>query len=302
MTVRRSIGGFTIIELLIALAMLAFVSSQLLLVFQTQQKAYLANERILDVQEDARLIMDLLVQETRMAGYMVPEVAASSKIDGGANAADVFCVSDANQIADAAVVNRSIRFNRAAPAIAPGAGATTITLQGGHLDVDMDGTDDFDVGQGLIIAGGGDSFCARIVSKLGNVITIDRALDTGFTTAARVVPAIIYQVGGAGGLGLTRNGTLVSAEVEDLQVEFGVDVNLDGLIGGGGEFPIHDLNGFNPALMRQVRLTVTTRTSVADPDFNGGFDAAGNRVAGVGDNFRRRRFIASVRPRNIGNP
>jgi hypothetical protein len=124
-----------------------------------------------------------------------------------------------------------------------------------------------------------------------------------FGTDARIVPAVMYQVGGAGGLGISRNGLMLSAEVEDLQVEFGVDVNGDNIIDPvTGEFPVHDLAGFDPARILQVRLSVTTRTAQGDPEFTGGYPAAANRAAGAADNFRRRRFVASIRPRNLGNP
>jgi type II secretory pathway pseudopilin PulG len=300
----RSTDGFTIIALLVAMAMLAVVSSQLFLVFQTQQKAYITNERILDVQEDARLIMDLLVQETRMAGFMVPEVTAASSIDGGAGGPDIFCVSDANEIADAQLTNRTSSFNGARPTAAPAKTQGYVDVFAGDLDIDGDGADDFAAGQAVILAEAGVSVCRTITSigGGGTRINVDSDWQSDFTVNARAVPAVMYQVQ-AGGLGMTRNGTLLSAEVEDLQVEFGIDVNGDDLIvAADGEFPINDLAGFNVSRTRQIRVTVTTRTNQGDPDFTGGYDAAANRAAGAADTFRRRRFVASIKPRNLGNP
>ena len=113
----------------------------------------------------------------------------------------------------------------------------------------------------------------------------------------------MYQVGGGvGGLGLMRNGLLLSAEVEDLQIEFAVDVNADNLITAPAEFPINDLTGFDSSRILGAQITVTTRTAQADPRFNGAYPASANRAAGPADNFRRRRFITSSRPRNLGNP
>jgi prepilin-type N-terminal cleavage/methylation domain-containing protein len=300
-------SGFTIIELLVALVIMAIVSSQLLLAFQGQKEAYITNERILDVQEDARLVMDLISTETRMAGFMVPRVAGLTSISGGAATADVFCVSDSNEIADATLATASQPFDRARPLGPIAAGATSFLLQPGDLDIDSDGADDFSAGQALIIADSANSFCAQIQNVDAVATRIDivatSPLPTGFGTDARIVPAVMYRMAGGGGLGLSRNGLMLSAEVEDLQVEFGVDVNGDSVIDPlTGEFPIHNLAGFDPAGILQVRLTVTTRTTQADPDFTGQFPAAADRPAGAGtDNFRRRRFVASIRPRNLGN-
>ena len=300
-------SGFTVIELLVSLAIMAIVSSQLLLVFQGQQEAYVTNERILDIQEDARLVMDLISTETRMAGFMVPRVTGLTSINGGA-APDIFCVSDANEIADGTLATASQPFDRGRPLGPTAVGATSIFLQPGDLDIDSDGADDFSTGQALIIADSTNSWCAPIVTVDAAAGRLDLpavfAIPTAFPTTARVVPAVMYQVGGAGGLGLSRNGLLLSAEVEDLQVEFGVDVNGDSIIDPlTGEFPIHNLAGFDPASILQVRLTVTTRTAQGDQDFTGQFPAAADRPGGAAtDNFRRRRFVASIRPRNLGNP
>jgi prepilin-type N-terminal cleavage/methylation domain-containing protein len=300
-------SGFTVIELLVALAIMAIVSSQLLLVFQGQQEAYVTNERILDVQEDARLVMDLASTETRMAGFMVPRVTGLTSINGGAGAADLFCVSDSNEIADTTLATASAPFDRARPLGPTAVGAVSLFVQPGDLDIDSDGAVDFSTGQSIIIADSTNSWCAPILAVDTAASRIDIpaafAVPTAFGTNARIVPAVLYQVLAAG-LGLTRNGLMLSAEVEDLQIEFGVDVNGDSLIDPlAGEFPIHNLAGFDPARILQARLTVTTRTTQADPDFTGQFPAAADRIAGAAtDNFRRRRFVASIRPRNLGNP
>jgi hypothetical protein len=150
------------------------------------------------------------------------------------------------------------------------------------------------------------------VNTVSGVITLSlpTQIPYAFGTGARVVPAIMYQVTAAG---LTRNGMLLSAEVEDLQVEFGIDVNGDGWIDPNplaGEVdidgqgpPLWNPFGFDPSEILQVQLTVTTRTAQGDPDFVGQFPVAANRTfVQPADTFRRRRFIASIRPRNIGNP
>ncbi len=305
MSQRNHSPGFTLIELMVSLVIMTVISAQLLLVFQGQKRAYMTNERILDAQEDARLVMDLLTTEARMGAFMVPRSAGFASIDGGVAGSDVFCVSDATEIADVTLNNASQPFDRARPLGPMVAGGTTLFLQPGHLDIDSDGTDDFTAGQSIIIGDGTNSFCARItvVDPATDRIDIAAPLPNPYGTGARIVPALMYQVGGGvGGLGLLRNGLLLSSEVEDLQIEFGVDVNADNVITVPAEFPINDLTGFDASRILRTRITVTARTSQPDPQFNGAFPAAANRGAGPADNFRRRRFISSSRPRNLGNP
>ena len=99
---------------------------------------------------------------------------------------------------------------------------------------------------------------------------------------------------------LTRNTLVLSSLLEDVQVEFGVDVDGDGQL-GAGEFPIHDLNASNPSAVLSVRLSVLTRTAAGEPGTMGpGRQAVANRAAsGVGDTFKRRLVNLTVTPPNL---
>lgn len=306
MRLRRN-AGYSLVELLVALAVLAILTAQLFVVFSSQKRAYVNNERVLDVQEDARLVMELLTTETRMAGYMVPQRAGVSSRDGGNAAADALCVSDPSVLDEDDVRTEDDRYDRARVAtIAAGGGAVTLSS---IAQLDVDGADaavDFAEDAGIILADGARSHCARITDvnvATGEVeFTPALPLPATWTVAQiRATPAIVYEVDG-GGLGLTRNSLLLSGEVEDLQVEYGVDVNDDEILDmdDAAEWPLDDLDGVDSAEVRSVRLTVTTRTTQPDAEYTGpGRAAAANRTAGAGDSFRRRRFVASVLPRNL---
>jgi hypothetical protein len=105
--------------------------------------------------------------------------------------------------------------------------------------------------------------------------------------------------------GLHRNDILMSPEVEDLQIEVGLDVNNDGLIDTSDtsvEFPLDTSDGLDAQRIRTLRLTVITRTDQVDVTCGtacSGRQAAGDRVAGAADGRRRRRFVATVAPRNM---
>jgi hypothetical protein len=97
---------------------------------------------------------------------------------------------------------------------------------------------------------------------------------------------------------------LLSTQVEDLQVEFGVDANNDGDIDTdpvAGEFPVHDLNSSNPSRVRTVRLSVMTRTRLENIKLPpAARQALANRNAATDtDRFGRRIISVTAAPRNL---
>ncbi len=61
--------GFTLIEILIAMAITGIVSAAIFTAFQSQQKSYAAQEDVVVMQQNLRAGMDMMVREIRMAGY-----------------------------------------------------------------------------------------------------------------------------------------------------------------------------------------------------------------------------------------
>jgi len=61
--------GFTLIELLIAMAITGIVAGAIFTAFQSQQKSYLIQDQVTEMQQNLRAGMDLMVREIRMAGY-----------------------------------------------------------------------------------------------------------------------------------------------------------------------------------------------------------------------------------------
>ena len=62
-------NGFTLIELLVAMAITGIVAGAIFTAFQSQQKSYLIQDQITEMQQNLRAGMDLMVREIRMAGY-----------------------------------------------------------------------------------------------------------------------------------------------------------------------------------------------------------------------------------------
>ena len=62
-------NGFTLIELLVAMAITGIVAGAIYTAFQSQQKSYLIQEQVAEMQQNLRAAMDIMVREIRMAGY-----------------------------------------------------------------------------------------------------------------------------------------------------------------------------------------------------------------------------------------
>jgi prepilin-type N-terminal cleavage/methylation domain-containing protein len=297
----RPINGFSLIEIMVALAILGFAVSQAFAVFNAQHKTFTRTESSIEVQQDVRIVAEAILSDIRMAGYMVPKQAGIASIDGRSSGADILCVSDAEKIADAEAIDAVIRFDRTRTTSLVDEKVSSATLEPADVDLDGDTNDDFIVDQGVIIVDGTSSHCGAISGITGldsNVLAFAPNTPSGFDGAAgstRAVPAIVYSVSGTDPL---RNGHRVASQVEDLQIEFGVDGNADGLV-ADSEYQ-HDLNGQDPLDILAVRLSVITRADGEDASLDStGRPAAANRTAGAVDGFRRRRITATIMPRNL---
>jgi type IV pilus assembly protein PilW len=78
----RKNEGLTLIELLIALAVGAFVMAGLYRTSIGQQKSYTVQDQVVDVQQNVRAAVDRMTREIRMAGYHKDLLAAAGNISG----------------------------------------------------------------------------------------------------------------------------------------------------------------------------------------------------------------------------
>jgi len=68
--------GFTLVEVLLALLMGGIVLAAVMNSFQSQHTTYLAQDQVVEMQENARVAMEMLVRDIRSAGYDPNDIGA----------------------------------------------------------------------------------------------------------------------------------------------------------------------------------------------------------------------------------
>ena len=90
--VKSNRKGFTLIELLVAMAITGIVAGAIFTAFLSQQKSYLIQDQVADMQQNLRAAMDIMVREIRMAGY--DPTGSSGATILGANSSNINITMD----------------------------------------------------------------------------------------------------------------------------------------------------------------------------------------------------------------
>ena len=69
MTIRNNKGGFTLIELLIAMAISTVVMTAIYSAYQSQLKSHITQQKVVEMQQNARAAMFVMEREIKMSGY-----------------------------------------------------------------------------------------------------------------------------------------------------------------------------------------------------------------------------------------
>ncbi len=76
--------GFTLVELMIAMAVGGIVMGAVMTSFLSQHRSYLAQDEVVEMQQNARVAMDMLTRDIRSAGYDPNDLGAAI-VTAGAN-------------------------------------------------------------------------------------------------------------------------------------------------------------------------------------------------------------------------
>src|SRR2546427_12650285 len=77
----RSQDGFTLVELMVAMSIFLLILVGIFQVFDPSSRAYSTSERKLGVQQNARVAMDAMARQIRMAGYFPENIDADPAND-----------------------------------------------------------------------------------------------------------------------------------------------------------------------------------------------------------------------------
>jgi prepilin-type N-terminal cleavage/methylation domain-containing protein len=269
----RGSTGFTLIELMVSLALLAVVTVYLTEMLTRQSRTYSVVDTVTEVQQNVRAIANLLEREMRVTGLLVPESAAVCGLDSTA-ASDVLFVTDGEAVRFGSALDYSLGVSvnggysgtsnndllqledpsGAGMRSPPDPGGTLLTVDGSATyDLDGDGVNDADFrqGAGVIVVdrknpqrGSSCGVITQVPDVAGNTLVVDFRLGgsaPGGTPLAPRLPgdpgqelvAVPAHVYQVVGTQLLRDGLLLADDVEDLQIGFFYDFDDDGDVDAG---------------------------------------------------------------------
>ena len=324
-------SGFTLIELMVSMAILALISIYLTGMLTQQNRAYTVVDQVTEAQSNTRAISQILEREVRMSGSLVPEGGAACGVDNTGEP-DILFVTDSEPLQ----ITSTMNYELGAPIDSGFTGSNTeiirlnaaaggVVLDGEPFyDTDEDGIvdSDFRPGSGVIVIDPLNpergSACGVIVddgvNAAGSTITVDFSDSPGNianrqpgrpVSALVAIPAHRYMIDDENRL--FRDELVLAEDVEDFQVALFFDTDKiaagyeDEMGSDDGDGP-YEASGRDHSELRQIRFNFVTRARRADPSLQDAtFQASENRdpVAGT-DGFRRRVYRGSVRLRNIG--
>ena len=268
MRTQRSALGFTLIEVMITVAVFGTVTWYLGEVLIRQSRVYTVVDNLIETQQNLRAVGSLIEEEIRTTGFLVPEGAAICGWDTLAGTPDVdpdVLFVTASEVIDPAGMNNlqlGAGVNGIVAATVFGSASvafqlSTLVLDGNAFyDLDANGTPESDflftaapLRQGGVIFvdrgnPGRGTACGLItaINTATNTITVDLTVAGAATPVAIqgaggfvdlvAVPAHAYWIQGPNGPNptLMRDGMVLAPDVEDLQIAFFYDLDDDDVV------------------------------------------------------------------------
>jgi len=269
-------NGITLIELLVALVITAGLIAIIYRTFIGQQKTYVVQEQVVDMQQNMRIAINRMMTEIRMAGF--------------GNLSMVLPVTIAGNT-----------FNNAINVNTPTAGALTIVYATGGTATltnattagqnqvvvstltDTHGNPLFDTGnRRYICIGGLESHTITSIDNGTRTITLNGTLLFNHLVGTSVftIKALSYQVAVVDGIPtLLRDENLGGGPQPQAE-------HIENL-----QFATFDGDGnptVNPPAIRVIRASLMARTAMSDPELKGT------------DGYRRREIASNIHLRNMG--
>jgi len=254
--------GLTLIELLIALVLSSILIAALYRGFISQQKNYTVQDQVADMQQNLRIAISQMTTEIRMAGYGGDILSMFANINGFTDLITPASNSITIILADEVGV---LKENAAK-------GASQLKVTNARIFNNDK--------KKYLCLNGLNNYLVQSVTSDTIVLTTPLAEGHPINQPLYLVKAITYSLGLSGGkTALRRNentgggGQPLAENIESLQ------------------FTYSDINGnvtANPPDIRMVKVTVTAKTNMVDPQLKGG------------DGYRRRTLSSNIKVRNFG--
>lgn len=261
--------GFTLIELLIAMALSGIVIAAIYSLYLSQAKSYVIQDQVAEMQQNARVAMEMMIRDIRMAGFGAPKSNISSWIDwvtGVTIDTNPKIVQGSGSAPDTIYIVGCFDSPLASLSTSALSGATSLSLQSATEASKFNTTS-----KKVICVGGAEN--ALITAISGSTLTIDTdptsannqglTGDYGVGTSIYLVKAITYSIvsntlkrnenTGAGRQPLAEN-------IENLQISQSGD---------------------------SINISLTARTDKPDPDYTNN------------SGYRQRRLTSRVIMRNL---
>jgi prepilin-type N-terminal cleavage/methylation domain-containing protein len=280
--------GLTLIELLIAMAISAILIAAIYRTFIRQQKTYTVQEQVVDMQQNARVAINRMMREIRMAGFGNVSTVVSPVLPFQAKDGPFYNVitpsdnkNNVGQNDDQITIIGAFEQISTLTAV-PTVGTNTIQLAGNTSEFDLNY-------QKYLCIGGLETHTVANIDTPTNTITFLDNVMNNFTVGIPVykVKAITYKVrwdnSNPNMPVLTREdntdggGSQVVAEnIENLQFRYTLED------GSESDLPA------DPSKIRLVKVTVNARTGMSDSEFKGGTGG-----------YRRRVISSNILVRNV---
>jgi len=297
--VLNSHKGFTLIELMISLAVASIVTAGIYGFYHVQQKSAVTQQLVVEMQQNIRATMSLMKREIRMAGY---DPWAVNGIDDDSNG-----VRDEDD-----------------PGETAGSGIKTAARHSIEFDWDMDGDgtiDTTDAGEGITYSfeasddtdsdGIADSGSAPLGRDPGDAVLVTMADDIHAVGFAYAFDDDAPAAPGYGLLDLSANNNVIWAFDADADGDLDtiLDTNDDGRIDtadtpGGALFadqvPVMTPVSINNIRAVRIWLLGRTRSPVRGHQETRIYVVGDRRVNPSGDSFQRRLLVETIHCRNMG--
>ena len=275
----RKNKGFSLIELLVGMAITSILVGALYRTFIGQQNTYNIEDQVVDTQQNVRVSIDQMVRKIRMAGYggNTNILSAFVNVNGFTNI--ITPVHNANNVGTG---DDSITI-----IIADEVSTLTQDAAKGSSQLNLNNANSiFDTGKRKYLClNGENNYFVNSVS--GNTVTLSTPLaeDHLINEAVSLVKAITYK------LQWDSTNPTMPVLVEDENTGAGIQVIAENIERLQFHYTLSDGtvtdSPATPSNIRMVKVDMTARTKMPDPQL-------------TGDGYRRRELYSFVQVRNLG--